>query len=436
MKIHSIPIAEIQVSPLRQRREFNPDKLAELAASIDSSGLIHPIVVRKENGQTLLVAGERRLRSLEYVWNFGGTLRCGTQEFPEGQAPCLYLGEIDPLDAFEIELEENIRREDISWQDRSRATSELMELRRLQAEKLGTPAPTTATIAAELQSDHETAPHNRVRRDLILARHLNDEEVSKAKTADEGYKILVRKETARKNAELSMAIGATYTASKHTLLKGDCLEILKTLPEGSFDVILTDPPYGINAQDFNDSGGKASGSHAYDDSPAEWRRLMEQFAFLSSKVCKPQSHAYVFCDIDLFVQLKVYFTMAGWSCFRTPLIWFNPQGMRAPWPENGPQRKYQLCLYAMRGKKPVTRLASDVITCPSDENLGHSAQKPVALFEEILKRSCRPGDSVLDPFCGSGPIFPAAHGLQLYATGIELDASACGIAAQRIKELK
>jgi len=81
-------------------------------------------------------------------------------------------------------------------------------------------------------------------------------------------------------------------------------------------------------------------------------------------------------------------------------------------------------------------MAPDVVTYASDDNLGWAAQKPVALLTDFLSRSCRAGDSVLDPFAGSGSIFPAAHELKIKATGIELDSVAYGIAAKRLGGLK
>jgi site-specific DNA-methyltransferase (adenine-specific) len=109
--------------------------------------------------------------------------------------------------------------------------------------------------------------------------------------------------------------------------------------------------------------------------------------------------------------------------------------MRTPWPEHGPQRKYQLVAYAVKGNRVVNHIAPDLVSYPSDDNLGHAAQKPVALYDDLLRRSIRPGDSVLDPFCGSGPIFPAAHALKCYATGIELAAASYGVSVQRIAAL-
>jgi DNA modification methylase len=134
--------------------------------------------------------------------------------------------------------------------------------------------------------------------------------------------------------------------------------------------------------------------------------------------------------------MRQAFNIAGWMVFRTPLIWYKKAGMRAPWPEWGPQRKYETILYAVKGKRPVLKMLGDVLDYPPDANLGHAAQKPVALFSDLLSRTCLPGQSVLDPFAGSGPIFSAAHGLKVRATGIEQDQASYGIMCQRIAALR
>jgi DNA modification methylase len=154
------------------------------------------------------------------------------------------------------------------------------------------------------------------------------------------------------------------------------------------------------------------------------------------RLAKPQAHCYVFCDVDNFLELRGLFAAAGWDTFRTPLVWHNPSSQRAPWPTCGPHRRYQLCLYAIKGKRPVYKLAPDLVEYKSDENVGWAAQKPVDLYRDFLTRSCRAGDSVLDPFAGSGTIFPAAHGLKIKATGVERDEVAYGIAVKRLGELK
>lgn len=439
MKVHEIPLEDIVIAPNRQRREFNYEKIVELAASITQNGLIQPVVVRpNEDGETVLVAGERRLKALEYIWNIDtAEVKCGEYLFPEGVVPCIMQNEMDEIDAFEMELEENVRRTDLTWQEKATATSQLFELRRLQDQRDGTEEPTVSDIASETRPDETpTNAHEATRQELILARNLSDPDVARASSPKEGMKILKRKEEARRNAEHGDLIGKTFNASMHTLLKGNCIAVMEGLPDEHFDVILTDPPYGIGADEFGDSGGKAAGAHFYNDSFDNWKPLMDQFSRLAYKLAKPSAHAYVFCDVDNFVILKLVMEAAQWKVFRTPLIWFNPGGFRAPWPTMGPQRKYQTILYAVKGDRLVTRLYSDVITYPSDENKGHPAQKPVAVYSDLLRRSIRPGDSVLDPFCGSGTIFPSAHDLKVKATGIEMDAAAYGLAAKRLGELK
>lgn len=427
-----IPYKSILIPENRQRSLKPPTYIVDLANSIIKTGLLHPPVVRSNGvSQILLVAGECRLTAIDYIWNMGLSFSYGGEIVPEGMIPCNDVKELDPIDAYEAELEENIRRLDLDWKERATATAQLLNLRTQQATKAGTTLPTVADIAQEVAGGEDA-----VRKRIIVARHLSDPDVARAGSTKEAFKILKRKEELAKSAELAHVVGQTFSAKDHTLLRGDALEILRTLPDSSFDVILTDPIYGIDAQDFGNSDGKTPGGHFYDDSYSTWESHMMVLSHEGFRITKPQAHLYAFCDIDNFCIMKMFFAEAGWQVFRTPLIWVNPTAMRLPWIETGPQRKWQAILYAVKGSKPVTKIFPDVIMAASDENLNHHAQKPVALFYDLLARSCRAGDSVIDPFAGSGPIFPSAHLLKIRATGIEIDSSAAGIAAQRIQELK
>jgi hypothetical protein len=91
-----------------------------------------------------------------------------------------------------------------------------------------------------------------------------------------------------------------------------------------------------------------------------------------------------------------------------------------PRPDYAPRRTYETIMFASKGEKKVLKVASDTLVIPMVRGLLHGAQKPVALYEDLLSRSASPGDRVADPFCGSGTIFPAANRLRLKATGIEL----------------
>jgi DNA modification methylase len=210
---------------------------------------------------------------------------------------------------------------------------------------------------------------------------------------------------------------------------------MDTLDPASFDIILTDPPYGIGADSFGDAAGKlATIDHQYDDSEHAFRELMVECEFRFDRLAKEAAHLYLCCDIDQFLWLKGLFSQS-WNVFRTPLINIKSGGGRVPLPEHGPRRCYETILYAYRGDRRVNAIYPDVIYTQGDDNLGHGAQKPVALFGDLLKRSARAGDTVLDPFAGTGTIFSAAHSLRCLATGIEREANYYGIAAKRLGEL-
>jgi site-specific DNA-methyltransferase (adenine-specific) len=436
-----LKLEDLHVPANRQRQEFDAEGLQKLATSIEQFGLFNALRVRpREEGGFWLVQGERRLRAVrDYVWPTGGALRYAGEYYDEGTIPCIDFGALDPLAAEEFELSENIDRADYTWQERAAATARIADIRKRIAERDGTPGPSVATIAAEVRGSSGGSAHQATRREVIVAQHLDDPEVAGAATLDEAFKVLKRKEEVAKNTAIAAEVGATFTAELHAAHNVDAVAWLAKAPAESFDVILTDPPYGMGADDFGDQGGLGGiigGQHRYEDSTENWRRLSEALVTQSYRVAKKEAHLYCFCDVDRFQDLKNWFASHGWWVHRTPLIWHKPGNVRVPWPEHGPQRKYELILYAVKGKRRVTKIFPDVVSYNPDDNLGHQAQKPVGLFIDLLKRSVNPGDTVLDPFMGTGTVFPAAHELKCRATGIELDPAAYGIALKRLEQLK
>lgn len=455
------PIEAIHIAPDRQRQEFEAQAMEELRASIDGKQLQHAPVVRMEQGRPVLVAGERRLRAISDIFALGGFFYFDGVKYTDS-VPTVTLGELDPLQAEEAELDENLRRKDLTWQELAAAHKRLHELRVKQAaqkNELGQLAegvsgsefvPVTHTVA---DTTRELNPHlkdvptgqlgsaaDRVRKELLVAKHLDKPEIAKAKNVDEAFKILKRSEEAERNRELALEVGKSFSADSHLALNMNCLAWMRQhleLQRPGFDVILTDPPYGMNAQAFGDGGGKLSGiEHRYNDTPEEWRALMQDWCGLAYKIAKPQAHAYVFCDLDRFHELRQMMLDAGWKVHRTPLIDYKTDSGRVPWPECGPRRQWEMILYAVKGDKPVTNIYPDVIPCQADANMTHGAQKPVALYANLLKRSVKPGDSVLDTFAGSGTIFPACHQFQCIATGIEQNPEYFGMCLRRLKDLR
>lgn len=429
-------ITSIVISENRQRQIREAEHMPELVESIRKSGLMHAPVMREEGGKLILVAGETRLQSITHMHFMRMPVLYNGEVIPEGMIPYVTLGQLDPLAAEEAELEENTKRKDLNWQDKAAVVAKLHALRGKQAQAQGR-VHTVSDTAAEITGQSGGGSRERVRQDILLAQHLNNPLIHKAASSAEAFKILQREERTATNLKLAAALGTSFTSSVHELYNTDCLSWMMTCEPGTFDVILTDPPYGMGAGDFGDGGGSrlTNNQHKYDDSPASWLTLMSTWAPLSYKVCKEQAHAYVFCDIDHFHELKSLMESAGWYVFRTPMLHYKPNSGRVPLPEHGPRRQWEAILYAMKGKKKTTGIYPDVIMSSADQGLQHGAQKPVSVYSDLLRRSVKPGDVVGDFFAGSGTIFPAAHQAKCKAIGIEANPEYFAICQQRIASI-
>lgn len=448
--MRTIPINDIQIAENRQRQEFDPEAMQELITSIEERGLMHPIVLRTdEAGQTFLVAGERRLRAIQEIFDLGGHFICdGDIYYPDtGEVPYTSLGDLSLLEYEEAELDENLKRKDLTWQEHAAAVGRLHELRQAQSDAIRAthqnpetlPAPhTVADTAKELTGRSDGYFQDSVRKEILVSKHLSNPLVAKAKSADEAFKLLRKEEARQRNVELAESVGKVFSSGAHRVLQANCLDwMADPANAGQFDVILTDPPYGINAQDFGDGAGRlASIEHHYDDSYESWQKLITAWAELSFRAAKPQAHAYVFCDIDRFHELRDAMRAAGWYVFRTPFTIVKDGSGRVPLPDRGPRRQSEWLLYAIKGNKPVTHIYPDVITARADENMTHGAQKPIAVYTNLLQRSVRPGDSVLDCFAGTGTILPAAHAFQCSATAIEQNPEYYALCLKRIDVIK
>lgn len=440
-----ISVDEIVVPTERQRKWVDQMHITTLMDSIMQRGLINaPSLRTLDDGTFVLATGGCRLKAVIEIHRLGFTYTYDGELVPYGQIPYTCRGQVSELEAREIEFAENAVRQDLTWQDKCRAINDLHELRIAQKEAMGEVQTIQDTVEELiLRNEEKGTPvsvdytRDKTRKSLLLAQHLDDPTIFKARSVDEGFKLLKKKTERQTHEAMAAALGATFSAQRHRAFQADCLAWMKGEAPEQFDVILTDPPYGINANTFGDAAGKLVGiDHDYTDSVENWYDLMKEWCPLAFKLAKPAAHAYVFCDIDQFFSLREMMQAAGWGVFRTPFIYYKINSGRVPLPEHGPRRQYEMLLYAIKGNRPVTFIYPDVIPGQGDENLGHGAQKPVSLFQNLLQRSARPGDTVLDTFAGSGTIFPAAHSMKVIATGIERKSEYHGICLQRLKALE
>lgn len=435
---HSL-ISAIHIPPERQRTDIPDDHIGELMSEFSQPkiGLLNPIVIERQGDKEILLAGECRLRAVQLLYKLGGTLYHQGTAVPAGCIPSTTFDELTELQRMEIEYSENARRRDLTWQENAKALALLNALRAKQAELEGRQH-TYKAVAEEVfkRGDGEFA--GQVSDSVLVARHLDNPAVAKASSLKEAKKILVREDEKKRREVLAREVGLQSIGDRFKVYNANCLDWMREQPADQFDVILTDPPYGMNADEFGDAAGKMVGiDHQYKDDEVHMKALLSKAIPEFYRLAKPEAHLYLWCDIDYFLWLRERCAAAGWWVHRTPLINIKPSGGRVPWPEHGPRRSYELCLYAVKGKRRVTSIVLDTFESRLTEgNLGHGAQKPVEAYVDLLKRSTRPGDVVLDAFAGSGTIFPAAHMVGCSAVGVELSPHAYGICLERIKELK
>lgn len=137
LEFEEISIAEIGPNPNQPRRQFDPDALAELAASIAKHGIVQPVVVRPKESGYELVAGERRWRA--------------AKEAGLASIPAL-VKQSDDGESLQIALVENIQRENLNALEEATAYKRLVdELGLTQVELAGVIGKNRATVANTLR---------------------------------------------------------------------------------------------------------------------------------------------------------------------------------------------------------------------------------------------------------------------------------------------
>lgn len=426
-----IKIDDIQVKSNRQRKKFTGESLGELASSIETLGLMHAVVLRSQ--ENVLVAGERRLRAIKLLVSMGHSFLYNKETVPEGCVPVTRITAEEEASIYEAELVENLQRENLTVQEEMEAIAALHELRCSQ-----NPKHTPRETAEELNNYEEvnSGSVSKVKDAILITKYKDNPEVKKAKTASQARKAVEKIKQSEHRAKLAEEFKKVLVSNpeqnKHVALQGDAYELLAKMPDRCVDVVCTDPPYGIDAQEFGD---QTSLGHKYNDSYESWKVNMARLAMDLYRVAKKESHGYIFCAFERYDELKKTFQQAGWQTWSRPMFWFKgvSSGM-LPYPEHGPRYTYECILFIIKGKKKVLKVAPDVLYHQSVARPRHAAEKPASLYKDLLERSALPGDHVLDPFSGSGPIFPAGNSCQVKVTAFELEDESFNLGLTRVNE--
>lgn len=207
----------------------------------------------------------------------------------------------------------------------------------------------------------------------------------------------------------------------NTVVQGDCLEIIKHFPDKSIDLILTDPPYGINYKGENRPNEINYDDIQNDNKQINYKVLIKEFRRIAKKTI-------IFGAENFYQDLP---HQGRWICWDKRLT-ENADKMlgsafELAWVdvESGYYKMYRVLHGGVVNADNYLKQGSQRF---------HPTQKPTELMAKIIQDFTENDDLVLDPFVGSGTTCIAAKQLGRNFIGIELSEKYCKIARQRLKQ--
>ena len=220
--------------------------------------------------------------------------------------------------------------------------------------------------------------------------------------------------------------------------QGDCLELMKDIPDESVDLIVTDPPYKITSRG---NGGNSGGmfqkkivnkGQVFNNNDISIKDYLGEFY----RMLKPQTHCYIMTNNKNITEFLMAVKESDFHFIKN-LVWVKDNKIMGQ--SYMSQFEYIIFLRKGRHKKINNCGESDVLTFPNkklkDENgkTIHDTEKPVGLMKVLIDNSSQPYDLVLDPFMGIGSTGVACQNTNRNFIGFELDETYFNIAKERLQ---
>jgi len=201
------------------------------------------------------------------------------------------------------------------------------------------------------------------------------------------------------------------------MLFGDARELVVQAPAG-FHLLLTDPPYG---KEYSSHRRKVTGQRDViaNDDPAVAAMLLADVLRAAHPLMAADSTVLVFTGWEGEPAFRAAVEAAGFA-IKGSLVWVKNNhgtgdltGTFAP--------RHERIIHAVKGSPRLSRRPDDVLYGKDKQNSDHPTEKPRDLLGTLIEATTTEGDTVVDPFAGSGSTLFAAHALSRQFFGIELD---------------
>lgn len=250
--------------------------------------------------------------------------------------------------------------------------------------------------------------------------------------------------------------------SRNSIVGMDCIEGMRSLPDGFCNLIIADPPYNLS-KDF--------GPYKETERRAEWKDWTRNWLSETFRLLSEDGNIFVYgihhhqCWVQcmmyelgfLYRRQIIWHYENGFAGYGKrslnanyePLLWFSKSDRYIYHPIREPYKSQERLKHPItkNGKvwqpNPEGRMAGDIWSFPvlagrrfADEKVDHPTQKPLSISRRIVKHFSNPGDIVLIPFVGSGSECVAAAMEGRAYLGYELNPDYIEIAKQRLHDVE
>jgi DNA modification methylase len=272
----------------------------------------------------------------------------------------------------------------------------------------------------KITGEHD-AKRDALEYDTLLSEGYTEEVEALTDAADEDLDELLAE------IRVDNSVGPAYEYDPdHNVYFEDCVEgMAERLADDSVDCVITDPPYGVdwdtNSRDkANDLPGSIDNDASVEDAIELWKDTVVQL----KRVLKLDGHLYAFADWRTEREFRNVLSGIGFT-IQNVCVWDKESmGLGGTKPINY-HTQYELVIFAtLDNPRLLTERGSDIFEHQRADTStqSHPTEKPVGLLSELLTNSTAPGDTILDPFMGSGTTAVAAIQNDRDYVGFEVDA--------------